>query len=168
MAKKGNTVTGLEISETALVIAKAKAIEADVKVDYKIHNIGRKYLFSDNTFDLILDITASNSLNKKERKIYLEEVHRVLKPEGILFVRTLCKDGDKNVKALIKKYPGKEHDTYVNKDMNLTERVFTEEDLKKTYSKYFEIIQLTKKTSYTKFGGQSYKRNFWLAVMRNT
>jgi SAM-dependent methyltransferase len=167
LAKKGNKVVGLEISNTALIIAKAKAREMGVKVDYKIHNIGSEYISSDNTFDLVLDVTASNSLDNKERKIYLEEVHRVLKPGGIFYVRTLCKDGDKNAKKLIKKFPGKEQDTYINKEMNLVERVFTEEDFRKLYSKYFEIIQLTKKSSYTKFGGQSYKRNFWLAVMKN-
>lgn len=105
---------------------------------------------------------SSNSLNEAEREIYLQEVSRVLKPGGHFFVRGLCKDGDKNAKNLIKLSPGKEHDTYINQDMNLVERVFSKEDFIETYSKYFEIQQLIKKTNYAEFKGQSYKRNYWL------
>jgi uncharacterized protein with ParB-like and HNH nuclease domain len=51
--------------------------------------------------------------------------------------------------------------------MGLTERVFGEQDFQNLYSKYFYIIRLEKKTSYTRFKNQSYKRNFWIAYMRN-
>lgn len=166
LARMGNYVKGLEISDTAILLAKSHAKEMKVNVDYKKHNIGSKYPFKDESFDLILDITSSNSLNEKEREIYLSETHRVLKKERYIFVRALCKDGDKNAKNLIKINPGKEVDTYINEDMNLTEKVFTEDSFKKTYSKYFKIVKLIKKTGYTKFKGQSYKRNFWLAYMQ--
>jgi ubiquinone/menaquinone biosynthesis C-methylase UbiE len=109
---------------------------------------------------------SSNSLNESEREIYLKEVNRVLKSGGHFFVRGLCKDGDKNAKNLIKLSPGKEYDTYVNQDMNLTERVFSKVDFISTYSKYFEIQQLIQKTNYAEFRGQSYKRNYWLAYMK--
>jgi len=81
-------------------------------------------------------------------------------------VEALCKEGDKNAKALLKKNPGPEPDTYINEDMNLIGRVFTRQDFVDLYSKYFEIIKLLKKTNYTRFRGQSYKRNFWLAYMK--
>ena len=63
---------------------------------------------------MILDITSSNSLNAKEREIYLSEVNRVLKKNGHFFVRALCKDGDKNAQSLLKKSPGKDYDTYMS------------------------------------------------------
>jgi len=166
LAMLGNIVTGFEISKTALAIAKTRASELGVSVDYRLQNIGSAYPLEDNTFDLVLDITSSNALNEEERAVHLSEVHRVLKPEGYFFVRALCKDGDTNAKALIKKNPGKERDTYINTAMNLTERVFTQEDFKKLYSAHFSILQLSKKTGYTSFGGRSYKRNFWLAYMQ--
>lgn len=168
LAELGNTVTGFEISQTALDLARSRAKDAGLSVDYRLQNIGAPYPFGDDAFDLVLDITSSNSLNEREREIYLAEVHRVLKDGGYLFVKTLCKDGDNNAKALLKKDPGPEHDTYINKDMGLTERVFSEQDFRNLYSKYFDIISLEKKTNYTRFKNQSYKRNFWLAYMKNT
>ena len=166
LAELGNSVVGFEISPSAINLALSRAKQMGVKVDYRIHNIGSIYPFKDQSFDLILDVTSSNSLNEKERDIYLSETHRVLKTNGYFFVKTLCKEGDKNAKTLIKKNPGPEPDTYINEDMNLIERVFTQQDFVSLYSKYFKIIKLLRKTNYTKFKNQHYKRNFWLAYMK--
>ena len=159
-------VTGFEISKTALNVAKERASDAGLRVDYKIQSIGEIYPCEDETFGLILDITSSNSLNEKEREIYLKETHRVLKSGGYFFVRALCKDGDTNVKELLKRSSGKEHDTYINTEMKLTERVFSKEDFIKTYTPYFLIQKLEKKTGYAHFNGRIYKRNYWLAYMK--
>ncbi|MFH1292075.1 MAG: class I SAM-dependent methyltransferase [bacterium] len=166
LAELGNKVIGLEISHTAINLAKSLAKKMNVKVDYKFHNIGSGYPFDNEMFDLVLDITSSNSLNKQECGIYLSETHRVLKKNGYFFFKGLCKDGDKNAKALLKKSPGAEAGTYINKDMNLIERVFARQDFMDLYSRYFKIIKLLKKTNYTRFKGRSYKRNFWLAYMK--
>lgn len=166
LAELGNKVIGLEISPTAINLAESRAKEMNIKVEYLLHDIGSVYPFGNETFDLALDVTSSNSLNSKEREIYLSEVFRVLKKGGYFFVKGLCKEGDKNAKALIKINPGLEPDSYINEDMNLIERVFTQQDFVNLYSKYFKIIKLLKKTNYTRFRGQSYKRNFWLAYMK--
>ncbi len=164
VAGLGNNVIGFEVSTTALDLARARGL--GFSVNYQHQNIGAKYPLADNSTDLILDVTSSNSLNEKEREIYLSETARVLKSGGYFFVKTLCKDGDQNAKAMIKKNPGPEVDTYINKDMGLVERVFTEKDFRGLYSKDFQILYLEKKTSYTRFKNQSYKRNFWLAYLR--
>lgn len=166
LANLGHQVIGLEISPTAIDLAESRAKRMGVEVDYRLHDIGSEYPFANETFDLVLDITSSNSLNKKERDIYLSEVYRVLKKNGYFFVKGLSKDGDKNAKVLLEKNPGPQPDTYIIKDMNLIERAFTQRDFINLYSKYFKIIKLLKKTNYTKFKGQSYKRNFWLAYMK--
>jgi len=166
LAEMGNNVIGLEISSTAVNLAVSRAREMNVKVDYRIADIGTQYPFTDNYFDLVIDIMSSNSLNETEREIYLEEVHRVLKTGGYFFVRALCKDGDTNAKNLLKLNPGSEYDTYINKDMNLVERIFSREDFINMYSKYFKIQELIKKTNYAQFKGRSYKRNYWLAYMK--
>lgn len=166
LAELGNTVTGFEISQTAIKLARTRAGENGITVDYRKQNIGAPYPFDDGAFDLVLDVTSSNSLNEKEREIYFAETHRVLKSDGYFFVKTLCKDGDQNVKALLKKSPGLEPDTYINESLGLTERVFSEQDFRSLYSKHFHILRLEKKTNYTRFKGRSYKRNFWLAYMK--
>jgi len=166
LAEMGNKVIGIEISNVALILAKRRADELGIKVDYRLGDIGAKYDIKDDFVDVILDVTSSNSLDEKGREVYLEEMNRVLRTGGYIFVRALCKDGNKNVKNLLKMSPGKEYDTYVMKDINLTERVFSREDFVKMYSKYFKILNLEKKTSYTTFDNRIYKRDYWLAYLQ--
>ncbi len=165
LAERDNKVIGIEISKTALNLAKERAKNLGVEVDYRLGDIGEKYIIDDNSVDVVLDITSSNSLNENGREIYLNEVNRVLKKGGYFFVRALAKDGNKNVKNLLKSSPGREYDTYIIKEIGLTERVFSRDDFIKIYSKYFKIINLEKKTSYTTFNNRIYKRDYWLAYM---
>lgn len=165
LAEQGNKVIGIEISKEALGLAKKRAKDLEIGVDYILGDIGEPYNIEDNSIDIVLDVTSSNSLDEKGREVYLREVNRVLKTGGYFFVRALCKDGNKNVKNLLKLNPGREHDTYIIKEIGLTERVFSREDFIKMYSKYFKILSLKKKTSYTTFNNRIYKRDYWLTYM---
>jgi SAM-dependent methyltransferase len=162
----GNTVIGMEISQSAIELAKKRAPKSETSVQYLEQSIGEKYPFDDKYLDMILDITSSNALNENEREIYLSEASRTLKNTGYLFVRALCRDGDKNAKKLLKKFPGSEKDTYIMPKSGLVERVFSEQDFRSTYGKFFEILHLTKKNGYTNFDGQPYKRNYWIAYLK--
>lgn len=168
-AELGSEVTGIEISKTALDIAKAN-INKDGKQIYAIayikQSMGEKFDFPDESFDILLDVTSSNSLTENEREVYLSECNRVLKKGGVFFTKALCKDGDMNAKELIKKFPGKEKDTYTLPDIRVTERVWAKEDFIKTYERYFKIINLEKKSSYTRMNDRVYKRNFWIAYLQ--
>lgn len=161
MARKGNYVVGIEISQTAIKIAKERAGKIEVDVEYLHQSIGEKYPFANGLFDVILDVTSSNSLDEDERKIYLQESHRVLKKDGLFFVRALAKD--KNARNLIKKNPGAQVDTYILKEMGLSERVFSESDFRNIYGQYFEIKVLKKVFGYVMYQGQRYKRAYWIA-----
>ena len=165
LAELGNNIIGIEISKTALNLAKTRAKELGIIVDYRLGDIGEKYDMPDNSVDVILDVTSSNSLSELGREVYLREMNRVLKRGGFIFVRALCKDGNKNVKNLLKNSPGKEYNTYIIKEIGLTERVFSREDFIKTYSKYFKILNLEKKTNYTTFDNRIYKRDYFLAYL---
>ncbi len=156
---QNNEVVGIDISETALKLAK----ELYPNGNFIKQSIGKTFPFDDLSFDIILDITSSNSLSESEREIYLNEINRILKKGGYVFVRTLCKDGDTNAKNLLKSNPGKEKDTYIMPQLGLIERVFSKEDLISIYSKNFKLIHLDKETHYTKMNGKSYKRNFWIS-----
>ncbi len=166
LADRGNTVIGIEISKTALMIAKNRARELGVTVDYRLGDIGAPYEISDESIDVVLDVTSSNSLDEKGREIYLNEVSRVLRSGGYFFVRALAKDGNKNVKNLLKQSPGREYDTYIVKEIGLTERVFSKEDFIKMYGAFFKILHMEKKTSYTTFNDRIYKRDYWLSYMK--
>jgi SAM-dependent methyltransferase len=166
IASLGNSVIGIEISKTALDIAKARAHEENVSVDYRLGDIGAPYAITNSTIDITLDVTSSNALDEHGRAIYLAEVYRILKPGGYFFVRALAKDGNKNVKNLLKQSPGKEYDTYILKELGLTERVFSRDDFVKMYGALFTILSLEKKTSYTTFNNRIYKRDYWLAYLQ--
>lgn len=165
LANMGNEVIGLEISPTAIELAKSRALDLGVVVTYLKQNIGTRFSNPNDFFDLVLDVTASNALSENERDIYMTEVARVLNAEGLFFVRALCKDGDKNAKKMLAAFPGRERDTYVMPGSRLVEKVFSEVDFRNLYGKYFRIVKLEKKSGYTKFGSQSYKRNYWLAYL---
>ncbi len=166
LAERGAKVFGIELSKEAVKISKERAKTAEVSVDFREGSFGEAFDFTDDSFDLVLDVTSSNSLDEKEREVYLKEAARVLKPGGYMFVRALCKDADKNALNLLKLSPGKEHDTYFMKDIGLYERVFSRIDFEKLYSKDFEILKMEKDSSYTTVGDRKYKRNFWLAYLK--
>ena len=89
LAEIGNNVIGIEISNVALILAKRRADELGVKVDYRLGDIGSSYDIEDNSVDIILDVTSSNSLDERGREIYLSEMNRVLKTnlkQGNLFL----------------------------------------------------------------------------------
>lgn len=165
-ADLGAKVVGLEISKTAIGIAEENAKNANLNIQYIKQSIGEKFPTHDNFVDIVLDVTSSNSLNEGERDVYLDETQRVLKTGGYFFVKALCKDGDLNAKYLLKNSPGPEKDTYIMPELGVTERVWSREDFIATYERYFSIVQMEKKTSYSRMNNRVYKRNFWIVYMR--
>ncbi len=157
-----NKVYGIDISETAINLAKENLSDGN----FTVGDIGKRFNLPDSFFDIVLDITSSNSLSESERESYLNETYRVLKSDKYLFTRNLCKDGDNNAKNLLLSNPGKEKDTYIMPELGLTERVFSKDDLLATYSNLFDNIYLKKETHYTKFNNRLYKRNFWIGAWR--
>lgn len=159
-----NSIFGIDISETAINIAR----QAYPKGDFRVGNFGISFPYPDNKFDIILDITSSNSLSESEREIYINEIKRTLKTGGYMFIRALCKDGDTNAKNLLISNPGKEKDTYIMPEIGLTERVFSKEDFVSMYSDILELLYIEKETHYTRFNNRSYKRNFWISAWRKS
>lgn len=164
----GAKAAGLEISATAIKLAKTRAQALGLRADYYRKSMGDKYPFPDKSFDIVLDVTSSNSLDNKERENYLDESARVLKDNGYFFVRALSLEGDSNAKKLLKKFPGPEAGTYIMPGIGLREKAFTREEITALYQKYFTIIKLDKDSGYTKFKNQSYKRNYWIMYLRKS
>lgn len=167
LAGLGAKVTGLEISDTALRLAEERAKGKEANVRHFKHDIGAPYPLEDGSFDVALDVMSSNSLSEDEREICASEIHRVLKPGGWLYMKALCKDGDKNAQNLIKKSPGREKDTYVIPEWGLQERVWSRDDFMGFYGVLFDVIELEKKTNYATYSGRKFKRNYWVAYLRN-
>jgi ubiquinone/menaquinone biosynthesis C-methylase UbiE len=166
IAEHGAHVIGIDISPTAIDIAKNRARDAGIDIEYRVGNFGARLPFPDASFDLALDIMASNSLSERERDIYLREMYRILTPGGYVIYRGLCKDGDTNAKNLLRIFPGPEHDTYIMPKIHLVERVFSEAEFRSLYGNYFTIASLEKKSNYAHFDGKSFKRNYFVALLQ--
>ena len=161
LGERGSDVVGIELSTTAVKIAEQRAEERGLFAEFIEGSFGNKFNFPDQSFDLILDVVSSMSLSDKERTKYVSECLRVLKPGGHMFIKTLCKDGDKNAEYMLEHFPGKEKDTYVMPGTGITERVFSKEDIESLYSG-FDIQKMERKHSYTIIDGKPFKRQFWL------
>lgn len=163
--ERGATVTGYDIAPTAIGIAREALHEFSVDSELVVRSIGQKFLVSDNSIDIVLDVTASHALLQNERGNYLREISRVLRSGGYVFIRTLAKEGDKNALALIKKFPGPEPNTYILPGLQLTEHVITRTQLAEDF-KDFELISIKKTSGYAKIENRNYKREYWIAVFR--
>ena len=94
LAKLGQyEITGLDISETFVEIARANAAHANVSVDFRRGNASAMPL-QDHTFDYILCRAAFK--NFADPLGALEEMHRVLKPGGRAMIIDLRKDASWN------------------------------------------------------------------------
>lgn len=152
-------VYGWDFSPDA--IEKAQKFHAHNLINFEVRNIAEKFPLDNDSVDMILDVTASNALNEKQRSVYLKECARVLKPGGYMYVRTLAREGDKNAQKMVKDFYGGEHDTYKHPQLGVTERIFSGPDFKELYNQHLKVIRMERKTGYQRWGSQSYKRNYW-------
>ena len=93
LAKLGNyQITGLDISDTFVEIARANATEAGVRADFRRGNASAMP-FGDETFDFLLCRAAFKNFSEPKRA--LEEMHRVLRPGGQALIIDLRGDASK-------------------------------------------------------------------------
>ena len=105
-------VSAFDFAKSAIAFAKEHFSHSDLS--FIVHNMKDTLPYVDESFDFVFDIMASFSLSDGERERYVKEISRVLKPGGLMYVRTLAKEGDKNAQFLIKNNPGKDEDTYMH------------------------------------------------------
>jgi len=90
LAKLGEyRVTGLDISQTFVEIARANAAEARVTVEFQRGNAA-EMPFADDTFDYLLCRAAFKNFSEPGKA--LQEMHRVLKPGGRALIIDLRRD----------------------------------------------------------------------------
>ncbi|MFH1824099.1 MAG: class I SAM-dependent methyltransferase, partial [Candidatus Firestonebacteria bacterium] len=85
-AKRGFDVYGIDIAEEGISITKSWLKKENFKADLKIGNIYDKLPYPDDFFDAVVSIyTIHHSRIENIRKA-IQEVERVLKPEGLIFI----------------------------------------------------------------------------------
>ena len=85
LAQRGFDVTGVDISPTAVGMAKKAAADAGVDVNFAVHDLTQLSKVS-GTFDLIVDVGAFNDLNSTQRDAYVKEVLPLGAPNSVFFL----------------------------------------------------------------------------------
>ncbi len=94
LARLGYSLTGIDISETAISWAKDKAETSGLQIDFKTCNVLDISLFADNYFDIVLDSHCFHCIIGDDRQKFLKEARRVLKKDGLFISGTMCGDFD--------------------------------------------------------------------------
>ncbi|MEW6556293.1 MAG: methyltransferase domain-containing protein [Elusimicrobiota bacterium] len=90
-ARRGFEVTGVDISPTAIRMAKKRAKEKGLKVKFVVGDVTKLKGFCDNYYDLVLDGHCLHCLVwQEDRQGFLKNSLRVLKPGGYLVVNTMA------------------------------------------------------------------------------
>jgi ubiquinone/menaquinone biosynthesis C-methylase UbiE len=89
LAKRGYTVSGLDISRTFIKMARSTAIGAGVSVDFR-HGDAANMPFADGSFDLTVCHAAFKNFTDPVGA--LREMHRVLVPGGVALIGDLRGD----------------------------------------------------------------------------
>ncbi len=82
LARQGFDVSGIDISKTAIVIAKKKAQQAKVHIDFLMESF-IDLSFSDNKFYFVFDMGCFHHVHVEERAKFIAGVHRVLMQGGV-------------------------------------------------------------------------------------
>jgi ubiquinone/menaquinone biosynthesis C-methylase UbiE len=81
LAQNHLEVTGIDISKTAITIAKQKAQTVGASIDFLVGSF-IDLSFCDSVFDFVWDMGCFHHVAVKERAAFIADVHRVLKPQG--------------------------------------------------------------------------------------
>jgi 2-polyprenyl-3-methyl-5-hydroxy-6-metoxy-1,4-benzoquinol methylase len=81
LAQNGFEVTGIDISPTAIAIAKQKAKTAGVIINFLVESF-IELPFTDGEFDFVWDMGCFHHVTEEERATFIAGVHRVLKADG--------------------------------------------------------------------------------------
>ena len=92
LASLGLSVLGVDVAETALAIARAKAADRTIKVEFaaadafELERLGRK-------FDTVLDCGLFHTFDGDERPVYVASLASVTENDGTLYVLCFSDEG---------------------------------------------------------------------------
>ncbi len=146
---------GYDISRAA--IAQAVVASKGLPIRYSARNIAGSLEIADASQTVALDMMTSHFLNQDERLFLRDEIHRVLKPGGFLFMKTFLKDSDLHTRRLLKDFPSTEDGAYIHPVMGVSEYVYSEEELVKFLTERFVVHKIYRSHKHAHHG-QARKR----------
>lgn len=131
---------GYDISTAA--VAQATTASSGLSLSYTARSIAGPLELPDDSQALVLDMMASHFLTEAERKFLRDEIYRVLRPGGFLFMKTFLADGDLHTRRLLKDHPSPEAGTYIHPVIGVPEHAYQEEELVEFLSEKFVIHKI--------------------------
>ncbi len=148
LAKLGEyEITGLDVSETFVQIARSNALNAGVQVDFRRGNAS-DLPFADESFDFLICRAAFKNFTEPVRA--LEEMHRVLKPGGKALIIDLRRDA--SMESISEAVEGMNVNAL---NAFITKLTFRYMLLKRAYTRC-EFVEMI---SHTKFSGVQIEEN---------
>lgn len=92
LAQRGYTVTGVDVSPTAVAWAIEKTQQTGESVTYLVADLSQPGLLPGKMFDLIVDGNCLHCIIGQDRATFLGNVSRLLRPGGLFFVSSLCSE----------------------------------------------------------------------------
>lgn len=90
-ARRGFDVTAFDFSDTAVSLARGRAQEAGLGIEFGVEDMTRTLPFQDKTFDVVIDHRALHCIvDRSLRAATLNEIYRVLRPGGFFFSSTIA------------------------------------------------------------------------------
>lgn len=129
LARRGFKTTGIDISETAIKIAKENATRAKVKVNFINADATNLSFLKNKKFDFILDLGNLHSLPKNKRRKYVAGIIKHTKQGSKFLLRCFSKCGTR--KEFVRRRIGFIY-------------FFSKKDIEKLFSKYFKILETAK------------------------
>lgn len=150
-------VHGIGYDSSDAAIKEARRLAGSHDLTFTTRSMAGILDVPDESQMLALDMMSSHFLNAQERTLLRDEIFRVLKPGGYLFMKTFLKDGDLHTARLIKERPGTEAGTYIHPVIGVPEYVYGEEELVDFLSERF-IVHKTYASHKHVSKGKAWKR----------
>lgn len=145
-------VSGVGYDSSTAAIAEARKAGAGLPLQFEARSIAGDLNLDHESHDLALDMMTSHFLNAGERTHLRDEIHRVLRPGGWLFMKTFLLDDDLHSARLLKDYPADEPGTYIHPVIGVPEHVYNEEELTDFLGERFIVHKLYRSHKHRSHG----------------
>lgn len=135
-------VSGIGYDSSGAAIKEAKRLAEGLPLTFEVRSIGGTFELPDKSQDIALDMMSSHFLSKSERTLLRDEVFRMLRPGGFLFMKTFLRDGDLHTARLIEERPGPEPGSYIHPVIGVPEYAYFEEELNDFLSERFIVHKM--------------------------
>jgi len=147
LARQGFNVYALDVSKTGVEITKKKAESFNLDIKFKVRDM-KDLPYSNNYFDAVICIFVLGHGLLNDNKKAVEEIYRVLKPNGMVvteFMSIKDKTYGKGKEIEKNTFLGSMED-----DKHMLHHYFTKEEIKELFSKFTKL-----KISPTEYFGET-------------